>query len=370
MSDANPEAQRARTLDGSAWREFCEGLARAGQVILREGSPHDPLDRAEGFRYLSRLTRLALEKFVEHADPLHPTFYRLSHETAKIGCDNPDSFYQNAEIRGDCEYRLRGTRGSVAYLGFGTYYGAYGRPGRSGRSGYLEAEQLEIGPDGRFEIAISCEKRPGNWLPMEPDTSMLIVRQNVLDAENEVLAELTLERVGDASPPAPLDPAHLAGALDAAAAFVHGTAALFADWAEGFAKAPNTLTPMDPKVTGGAHGDPNIFFHMGYWELRPGEALVIELEPPVCEYWNLQVNNHWMESLDFRHHRIHLNKHTAQAGADGCVRAVLAHRDPGVPNWLETAGHTRGTLGLRWVKADAHPTPACRVVQATALGTA
>ena len=63
----------------SAGRTSSPGLAR------------DPLDRAEGFRYLSRLTRAALETFVEHADPLAPVLHRPVHETAKIGADNPDN---------------------------------------------------------------------------------------------------------------------------------------------------------------------------------------------------------------------------------------------------------------------------------------
>ena len=345
----------------------CAALAAAGDVILRDGSPVDPLDRAEGFRYLSRLTRLALEKFVEHADPTAPCFYRLSHETAKIGCDNPDSFYQNAAISGAHEYRLRGTRGSVAYLGFGTYYGNYGSAARSGCSGYLEASDLELDADGGFEIAISCEQRPGNWLAMEPDTSMLIVRQNVLDAEREELADLVIDRVDGSEPPAPLDAAAFGRALEDAARFVAGTAELFCDWAEGFAAHPNELRPRDPKATSGAHGDPNIFFYMGYWELAPDEALLVELEPPECDYWNFQLNNYWMESLDYRHHPVHRNKHTARAGTDGRVRLIVAHADPGLPNWIDTAGHARGTMGLRWVKAASHPQPLTRVVKASDL---
>ena len=126
------------------------------------------------------------------------------------------------------------------------------------------------------------------------------------------------------------------------------------------------LNPISCR-TGGAHGDPNIFFHMGYWRLADDEALLVDLLPPRCEYWNFQLNNHWMESLDYRHHTIHLNAHTARADADGAVRLVVAHRDPGLPNWIDTAGHARGTMGLRWVKADAHPTPSCRVVKHAAL---
>ncbi|RMD83493.1 MAG: DUF1214 domain-containing protein [Candidatus Dadabacteria bacterium] len=353
----------ARLADGTLWEEFCDILKRAGQVVLRERSPKDAFDQAEGYRYLTRLMRLAFEKFIEHNDPATPRFYRLSHETAKIGCDNPDSFYQNCRISGEYEYRLWGNRGTVAYLGFGTYYGHYGSNARSGCSGYLEASDLKIAPDGSFEIILSTDRKPGNWLPMEPDTSMLIVRQNFLDRSSERPAELHIERIGAEGPPAPLDPAELAANLIESARFVEGTARLFAEWAEGFMERPNELVAMDPKVTGGAHGDPNIFFYMGYWRLEPDQALVIELKPPKCEYWNFQLNNHWMESLDYRYHTIHVNKHTARYEADGSVRLVVAARNPGVANWIDTAGHRRGTMGLRWVKADSHPQPSCRVVE-------
>jgi hypothetical protein len=347
----------------NAWTDFCEALKAAGAVLERPGSPADPLDQAEGVRYLARLTRLALEKFLEHADPAAPTFYRLSSETAKIGCDNPDNFYQNAAIDGRYEYQLSGTRGTVSYLGFGTYYGTYGKPGRSGGSGYLEAKDLAIAPDGRFEIVLSQRRQQGNWLPMEPDSSMLIVRQTFLDRANELPADLRIERLDAPGVSAPLTPARVSDALRDVGLFVRGTAAMFADWAEGFAKRPNQLLPLDPEIQQAAHGDPNIFFYMGYWQLTPDQALVVEAMPPPCEYWNFQVNNHWMESLDYRFHKIHINKHTCANRSDGSFRLVLAHEDPGVENWLTTDRHARGTMGLRWVKASSHPQPTTRVVK-------
>ena len=349
------------------WDEFCDALKEAGSVVRRDRSPAGELDRAEGYRYLSRLLRLALEKFVEHDDPATPRFYRLSHETAKIGCDNPDSFYQNAAIDGRYQYLLRGDRGTVSYLGFGTYYGHYGSGARSGCSGYLEADALEIGADGSFEITLSAEKRDGNWLPMEADSSMLIVRQNFLDRTRERPATLSIERIGAGGPPPPLDPAALARALGSAAAFVKGTAGLFADWAQGFSAHPNELRPLDPAITGAAHGDPNIFFYMGYWNLAPDEAMVIEATPPECEYWNFQLNNYWMESLDYRYHSVHYNKHTTCYRPDGSFRLIVAHRDPGLANWVDTAGHGNGTMGLRWAKADVHPQPSVRTVKTDRL---
>jgi hypothetical protein len=364
MSNAAVE----RIMSGSTWVEFCDALKRAGDIILREGSPTDAFDRAEGFRYLSRLTRGALEMFIECADPMAPVLRRPAHETVKIGADNPDNYYQSATISGRYEYRIWGTRGTVFYLGLGTYAGSYGSSGRSGQTGYLEGSDLQIQPDGSFEIIVSCEKRPGNWLRMEPDTSSLIVRQTFQDRKAERIADLHIERVGVDGAPRPVTPEFIDRGLTASATYVAGTAKLFADWAEGFAKqGVNQLHKLDPAVAAAAHGDPNICYYHGYWELGPDEALVIEVTPPKCEYWNFQINNHWMESLDYRYHNIAVNHHGARYRNDGSVRLVLAHTAPGGANWLETAGHRRGTMCWRWVRADSHPGPVTRVVKAADL---
>jgi len=364
-----------RIMTGQTWAEFCDALKRAGDVVLRAGSPKDPFDRAEGFRYLSRLTRVALESYIEFADPLAPVLRRPAHETVKIGADNPDNYYQSAAISGRCTYRLRGTRGTVYYLGFGTYAGSYGSKARMAQTGYLEGKDLRIEPDGSFEILVSCSEPPGssaeasgpqagNWLPMEPDTSSLIVRQTFRDRQTERIADLHIERADAHGPPPPITPERIDRGLVAAATYVNGTAALFADWAEGFARrGVNQLHPLDPAVASAAHGDPNIFYYHGYWELGAGEALVIEVTPPPCDYWNLQINNHWMESLDYRYHTIAVNHHGATYRPDGSVRIVVAHEDPGVANWLETAGHRRGTMCWRWIRAASHPQPATRVVK-------
>lgn len=363
LSKPASNSSEARVLEGVCWSEFCDRLKRAGEVVLRDGSPRDPLDRAEGYRYLSRLTRVALESFIEFADPLAPVLRRPAHETVKIGADNPDNYYQSAAIHGEYEYRVWGTRGTIHYLGLGTYAGNYGSSARSGQTGYLDASQLVIGPDGRFEVILSSKPQPGNWLPMEPDTSSLIVRQTFLDRANETIADLQIERLDAEQVPRPISADFIDRGLASAAAYVEGTASLFANWAEGFAKHRNELRQLDPEIARAAHGDPNICYFHGYWELEPDRALIIEVTPPRCEYWNFQLNNHWMESLDYRHHTIAINHHAAQCAGDGSVRIVVSHRDPGVANWIETAGHRRGTMCLRWIGADEHPVPRARVVR-------
>ncbi len=347
-----------RVVDGSAWAEFCDLLKASGEVVLRESSPTGVLDRAEGFRYLSRVARMALGQFVEMGTPEAPAFRRTADDSMKLGCDNPDSYYLKANISGQHRYRIRGRRGTVPYLSFSTYYGGYGG-GRAGCGGTLELADLEIGADGRFEIIVSQKESPGNWLPMDPETRQMIVRQTHHDRTSESVFELEIERIDAGDEVPPLDAAAFHDGLLASAEYVRTCANLFADWTESYAEHPNELVVRD---VSGAQGDPALFYYQGYWRLAPDEALVIRATPPACDYWNFQLNNYWLESLDYRHHRIDLNHTQAHYEPDGSFRLVVAHHDPAVQNWIQTAGHEHGTMGLRWVKAAQHPKPDCAVV--------
>ena len=60
----DPASPAERLASGAAWEQFCESLKTAGQAILAE-SPDHPVDRAEGIRYLTRLTRLAFRLAIE-----------------------------------------------------------------------------------------------------------------------------------------------------------------------------------------------------------------------------------------------------------------------------------------------------------------
>ena len=359
-----------RIVDGSDWQDFCERLKQLGDVVLREGTPATPFDRAEGFRYLTRLLRAGLESQLEFGDPRFPGFYQLANETIKIGNDNPDNFYQNCTISGRYEYRIEGTRGTVPYLSLGTKAGGYDSTGDMVPTGQLDADDLEMEADGKFEILLSCDPKPGNWLPMRPDTRMLIVRQTFADRAAEEPARLRIERIG-ASEDDALDPEQFAATLQRVIAFVGGTSNKFVDWMEDYASHENQLPSDDQQKCQRAGGDSNIHYLQSCWRLEPREALVVEAKRiPVCEGWNFQISNYWMESLDYRYHRIHLNQTTASREADGSVRIVLAHRDPGEawPNWLTTAGHRQGGMLFRWIGAKEHPPVDTRVVAFEALG--
>ncbi len=367
MTDPNSDTAYDRLMSGETWDDFCDNLKSAGKTILAEGQPRGALDRAEGFRYLSRLTRAALETFLEYADPLAPVLNRPIHETAKIGADNPDNYYQHATLSGAHDYLIKGKRNTIQYLDFATQSDGVAGSGDSQQGGHLDASDLVMDDEGGFTIQISCDEKPGNWLRMTPDTTALLVRQTFADRETEIPAELSIERVGGDGKPTQLTPEALDAGLARASGLVVSCAALFSGWAKGFQDHTNELPKFDDSVSMGAGGDPNICYYHSYWSLGPEEALVIEVTPPECDAWNFQLDNHWMESLDYRFYNIHVNKHTAVYREDGSVRIVVAHRDPGVPNWIETAGHAQGTMCFRWIRAAEHPEPVCRVVKLTEL---
>ena len=199
-----------KVASGQSWDEFCDTLKAAGANVLGHSTPRDALSQAEGYRYLSRITRAGLENFVECADTEAPRFnsivdgFRVA--PIKLGSDNPDNLYQNAAIDGRRTYRIWGTRGTVNYLGFGTQAGAYGQPGGLRTFAYVEASELRFEQDGSFEIFAGPEEaqaaapKHANWIKTDPSVpegaGMVIVRQTFEDRTTETPATVSIEVAG------------------------------------------------------------------------------------------------------------------------------------------------------------------------------
>lgn len=346
------------------WRQFCAQLAQAGAVLDRPDAPKTALDQAEGLRYLSRLTRTALNMLVDSADADFPRLFMLTDDKIKIGADNPDNIYQQLVVNPDRDYRIRGKRNSVPYFSVGSKANRYAIDGTMASTGEIELDDLIIADDGGFEIIASCTPKPGNWLPMAKDTSLLIVRQTFDDKATQVAADIMVERVGDGpAAPALLSPQAIADQLAASAAWVQGTANTFANWSEWFKTQPNRIYDGDQAVFQRAGGDPKIWYGHAYFDLKPGEAWMLEVTPPNCRMWNFQIDNWWMESLDHAHQKVWINSAQARYESDGSVIIICADADPGYGNWIDLAGHRHGTALWRWIEADAYPIPKCRVVQ-------
>ena len=358
-------------LSGQVWDEFCDALKLAGRQVLEERVPGDEISRAEGYRYLTRLLRLSLEKNIEFASADFPQFYSLSHETAKIGNDNPDNYYMNCQVRGDRDYLIRGNVGSVAYLSIESKAGSFAGEGDMAPTGHVALGDLEVDAEGNFELWVSAREHEGNWLPMTPASDNLLVRQTFNDRRAEQRATLSISCLNPEGSDT-IDAAEFAGQLASVVPFVTGTAGLFQNWMELFGGHENALPPNDQQLCLRAGGDPSIYYHNSCWRLEPTQALVIEFRPPEqCRAWNFQLSNYWMESLDYRYHRISLNNHSAVLEPDGGVRIVVSAADPGAdfPNWLTTADHRCGAMLLRYVEAQDFPAVSTRVVALKEIGS-
>lgn len=364
------DIQEQRIVSGKAWEDFCDQLKLAGAVLNYPGTPQDVFQQAEGIRYLTRLTRAGLEAYVEYNDPAFPVLRRMVHETVKLGADNPDNYYFNAQIDGKNEYCIRGKRNSIHYIGFFTQNGSYGSTGGLAPCGVLQETELVLDEEGGFEIILSKEKRGDNWLRIEDDTSLLIVRQTFFDRNTEVPAEISIKRLNGQSAPGPLSPQRLEEGLKMASMFVAGAPLLFARWAKGFQKHVNTLPQFDPDVSNAAGGDADIIYYHSYWKFSKEQALCITVKPPECDNWNFQLNNYWMESLDYRYYSVCINKGSAQLDADGNVTVIVSHTNPGVKNWIDTCDHFEGTMCWRWYRlaeGEIAPQPQCEIIELNSL---
>lgn len=358
MTTPHPDSAAANAQQASTWAEFCDALKAAGTLIDHPAAPKDARSVAEGYRYLTRLLRIGLEMHLEFAEASQPGFFLPSHETGKIGADNPDNRYAFAKISGAHAYVIEGTRGGAPYLSFGSQKGGYETNGRMEPTGFVDGQDLVLDAQGRFQI-IASVARPhdaANWLPLEAASNAIIVRQTFTDRACQAPASLNI-RLLEPQALKPLSPEFLQQGLRNTAAFVRGTSQLFAQWAESYAPHCNQLPAADQALCQRVGGDPNIHYYHSAWRLGADEMLVLTVRPPACRFWNLQLNNWWMESLDYRYARVHLNSAGAHYAADGSVTIVIAHQDPGHPNWLATTGLAEGTWCLRWVGAAEHPTP-------------
>lgn len=343
---------------GRAWNRMLETLQRTGDLMRSEPAPGAPLDRAAGYQHLLALIALGVDEALRSADPSDPHLVPGATDAVlKWGMDCPDALYLGAPLRGDCVYRVHGSRGTARYLGFQVMKGME-------TVANAVADDFVNQRDGSIDITLSADRQPGNWLPLPERSSTLIVRQFFYDWTAEEAARLAIERVGgvgDTLPPAPPEPSAVARQLIALGEFVDASVRFWMQTQERLrGQGPNRFAEPSARTDlGGAAENVTVW---GAWELDDDEALIVEFVQPGALYWSISLGNYWWESIDYANHQSSLNGHQASLEAGGVFRAVIAHRDPGVANWLDTAGQSRGPMIVRYVRAAQTPVPATRVV--------
>jgi hypothetical protein len=364
IAEASTETPPSGDVDlPAAWSHLMRRLDDAAQIVDSGPASRNRADLAAGMRHLLVLLAAGIDEALRFdPDPILSVQRASTNDVVTWGMECPDCLYTRATMRGGESYRLFGNRGTARYVGLQTMNGI-------ASTANALVDELEDDGDGNFEVVLSAEKHDGNWMPIEGAHPTLTVRHFFYDWDTEVPSSLRIERIGDpVQHEVPtIDPDHVVSRqLVALGDFVHDNLEFFLQF--GAAAPPNGfLPPIDRTAMGAAAENKPV---IGRWELRSEEALILEVAPPQGVYWSFSLGNPWWETIHYGRHQSSLNAHQAVVDSDGLVRVVVCGRDPGVANWLDTAGFSNGAMILRCVRTTTAPTPRARVVAFNDIATA
>jgi hypothetical protein len=346
---------------------FDELLATLAEVADRfageEWAIASPDDTAEALRVILHDLAMGLETQFED-DAAHPVFRELVTPWRKALGDNPDARYHDAAVHPAGTYRVRGNTGGAVYVSFTVEEGAEGGRMPARTAGVLNDAQFDVAADGSFELVVGGPPRRRAWLPLGPDASRLTVRHywEQLDVPARPPAPslgLSIELVDGEVPEE-----SLVGGDDSVARAIRRMATFVRSRTLGAVQPPGTADPPafvsrvpNKFVAPAPPGDhalaaADAWYSMAPYVLGPDEALVMRVRWPRCRYAGVALWNRQLQTFDYLRGRVSINRAQAVTGPDGAATIVVAHRDPGVANWLRTEGRPFGLVFWRFLLVE------------------
>jgi hypothetical protein len=366
-----PDDQRLH----DAWEGFCDRLKVAGSRAFKETSPANPMQRADAFRFLTQNLGQAFDIALETKDTQYPMLHAFSSPTCKLASDCADYVYIMAWIDGNSVYRISGNRGTARFINFAVQGPrpekmANGAPSIHEPFGdtpetNISGQQLKTDWDGGFELYIGGEKQGENWVPTTPVSRKLFIRQG-FDRFDERPATFRIERIGMTEPKPLPTPARMVEAIDWAGMFLDTMMETWPDWGLNYGGMnsvnafPGGLADTEADKKRGRAASSM------HWVLAPDEALIVEFDRH-DGLWMFTNMGAFCTSMDFLYRPVSYTPSRSKVDADGKIRLVLAHDDPGLHNWVDTQGFERGHLTYRHMLEGAPVPLATRLVKREAL---
>jgi hypothetical protein len=315
-----------------------------------------PQDVAEGMRQVMHVLQGGLQGWFE-TDAEHPEFRRIVAPWRKFTGDNADAIYYDAAVRGDLRYRVRGRMDGAVYVSVTVEAGS--QDGRMGgrTDGVINDTQFDVDGEGRFEVWLGGPPRPRNWIALPADASRVTTR-HYYEEETCAAADpgkhpaLAIEVLDHVGPPAPASDASVAAGLRRVANFVRARTLEMPppgkrEQPAFVSTTPNQFpAPCSPAGLGLAALD--ACYSMAPYVLAPDQALVMHGRWPSCRCANVDLWNRFQQTFDYANRRTTLNRKQTRLEPDGSFRIVIAHEDPGLPNWLDTEGRPFGMVFWRF----------------------
>jgi hypothetical protein len=279
----------------------------------------------------------------------------LGHTIGGVGTsgDNPDAVYRSANIDGDGRYEILGKFDMAAkptQLVIEIDTGSLTKMPKIDYSknsdlvstvAMLSDRDLAINPDGSFRITVGGAEEGPNHLKTASGLLTVGVRDIMPDWDLQRPTRLSIRRIAGAEGP-PVSYAeiqqHLYEDLEGYVDFW----AVFPDiWFGGL--HGNKIA--EPKGRNGGWGFVNgLSFDFG----SPDDALLVTLSSGAAAYTGFQIIDPWMIAPNAKTRQVCLSSAQTVRNADGTRTYVVSMSDPGVANWLDTAGLHQGLAIMRW----------------------
>ena len=314
---------------------------------------------AEGRLMLLHMFNHALDVHLG-ADPERPVFQSWLGPYKKLLGDNPNAMYYDAAVDARWRYRITGNIGEATYTSFTVELAKTGAEGLGRLGATLNDAQVDIADDGSYEIVVSAQQpaEAGNWLRLDPG-AISITTRHYYETEHNVgnipnfAVDMRIEPLQEpGATPLPTD-ASVSSGIRRAARWVERN--LYPPLPERsphwVSQVPNEFSePVRDKTNQAiSYAAADNVYAMARWQLGPDEALVISGRFPDCRFANVVLWNDYMQTLPFRYRQISLNRKQTVLEPDGSFRVIVAHRDPGQPNWLDTGGREEGVMFWRFM---------------------
>lgn len=322
--------------------------------------------------------------FWSASDPANPRFSRFVRPDRKLLGDNPDALYYFAPVRSDRQYVVRGNVTGADYTSFTVERSDKNGGMPKGLGATLNDSEFDIASDGSFEIMVGGPRRERNWLELAPDARSITTRHyfewtNSAAADPKLHIPLSISPVEPMGAVPPPSDEVVAERLRATSAYFNTILAvgrpsdvvrdspLRSPYSSTVANVfPDPRIKTDNRSVGYAAADNRYF--MAPYKLAPDEALEMRGQFPECRFANVLLFSRYLCTYDYLNHQVSLNRKQTKMEPDGSFRMIVAHSDPGVPNWLSTQGREQGTVFWRFLLPEGEIQPIkTRVVKLSSL---
>jgi hypothetical protein len=331
------------------------------------GWPEDDreLNTYEALRHLLRNMSFGHAAHVE-ADYGNPTLTKMGGmNRIQFQLQSTDCNYHTAVLHGAYSYRLTGYRGTCAVFQLSTFNGhsCDFADGWKMIGNMNNVDTPGLAPGKQIDVVLSHEK-PDDlgealWLELPAGRCELHIRQYYADWFNEQPADLMLVCENQ------VFPAPLLGREASETRFKRLVDLLrvHADFCEAGVRSHLNSPPdrVARFVVPGAFAGTDYF--SGYFRCRPDEAVIIEIDKPDCEYWNVELAQLQWEPGDWWARLVNYNLAQVHCEADGGVRFYATWQDPGLPNWFDCSGRNLHLIGFRFFESRSeHAEPRVQTV--------